>query len=82
MIESTGIVRKIDDLGRAVIPKEYRRALDINNGDDVEIFVIGNEIRVRKYAGPLCAACGQNRITHHVGHIGLCAGCAESVKAG
>ena len=39
MNEATGIVRRIDDLGRVVIPKEIRRTLRIREGDPLEIFV-------------------------------------------
>lgn len=39
MLESTGVVRKIDDLGRVVIPKEIRKGLNIGVGDPIEIFI-------------------------------------------
>ena len=47
---ATGIIRRIDDLGRIVIPKEVRRALGINDGDPLEIFRNGNDIVLRKYS--------------------------------
>ena len=43
-MKSTGIVRKVDELGRIVIPMELRRTLEINEKDPVEIFVDGEEI--------------------------------------
>ncbi len=43
-MKSTGIVRKVDELGRIVIPMELRRTLEINEKDPVEIFVEGEEI--------------------------------------
>ena len=49
-METTGIVRRVDDLGRVVIPKEIRKTLKISNGDAVEIIAAGEEIRVKKYA--------------------------------
>ena len=47
---STGIVRRIDELGRIVIPKEIRKNLRIKNGDNLEIIVNGEEITLKKYS--------------------------------
>lgn len=46
----TGIVRRIDDLGRIVLPKELRRTLDISEGDPLEIGVEGRRIVLEKYS--------------------------------
>lgn len=48
-MKSTGIVRKIDELGRIVLPMELRRTLHINEKDPMEIFVDGENIVLRKY---------------------------------
>ena len=48
-MKSTGIVRKIDELGRIVVPKELRTTLGINEKDPVEIFVDGEQIVLKKY---------------------------------
>lgn len=48
-MKSTGIVRKMDELGRVVLPKELRRILDIENKDPLEIFVNGDLIILKKY---------------------------------
>ena len=48
-MEATGIVRRVDDLGRVVIPKEIRRNLGIREGDPLEIFVENSCICLRKY---------------------------------
>ncbi|CDN39713.1 AbrB/MazE/SpoVT family DNA-binding domain-containing protein [Bacillus thuringiensis] len=48
-MKSTGIVRKIDELGRVVIPKETRRTLNIHEKDPLEIFVEGETIVLQKY---------------------------------
>ena len=45
----SGIVRKIDELGRIVIPKELRKSLNVKNGDDLEIKVVDNKIMLEKY---------------------------------
>ena len=50
-MKSTGVVRRIDDLGRIVIPKEIRRSLRIREGDSLEIYSEGSEgITLRKYS--------------------------------
>ncbi len=56
-MKSTGIVRKIDGLGRIVLPIELRKHMEIATGDDIEIFVDGNTIVLEKYS-PSCVFCG------------------------
>lgn len=48
-MRATGIIRRIDDLGRVVIPKEIRKHIGIEEGDPLEIFVSNEEIILRKY---------------------------------
>ena len=48
-IKSTGIVRKVDELGRILLPIELRRTLNIAERDSMEIFVEGNSIMLKKY---------------------------------
>lgn len=57
-MKSTGIVRKVDELGRIVLPIELRRTLDIDVKDALEIFVEGNQIILNKYQ-PACIFCNQ-----------------------
>ncbi len=49
LLKSTGIVRKVDELGRVVLPIELRRNLDINEKDALEIFVDDDKIILKKY---------------------------------
>ena len=49
-MKATGIIRRIDDLGRIVIPKEIRKNLRIKEGDNLEIFVQNEEVILRKYS--------------------------------
>jgi transcriptional pleiotropic regulator of transition state genes len=49
-MKSTGVVRKLDQLGRIVVPKELRGTLGMDEGDALEIFVNGNQIILQKYA--------------------------------
>lgn len=49
LMKSTGIVRKVDELGRVVIPIELRRTLDINIKDPLEIYVDNDKVILKKY---------------------------------
>ncbi len=53
----TGIVRKIDELGRIVLPKELRNTLSIDHKDAMEIYVEDDSIIIKKYE-PSCIFCG------------------------
>lgn len=54
-MKATGIIRRIDDLGRVVIPKEIRRTLGIREGEPLEIFIEGRDtVCFRKYEANLC----------------------------
>ncbi len=57
-MKSTGIVRKVDELGRVVLPIELRRTLGIGEKDPLEIYVDGNQIILKKYE-PACVFCGK-----------------------
>ena len=57
-MKNLGIIRKIDDLGRIVIPRETRKAFDINEGDGLEIYTEGNKIILKKVNTLLCTECG------------------------
>ncbi len=56
-MKSTGIVRKVDELGRVVIPIELRRTLGIDVKDALEIYVDNEKIVLKKYE-PACVFCG------------------------
>ncbi|MDF2628575.1 MAG: SpoVT/AbrB family regulatory protein [Symbiobacteriaceae bacterium] len=57
MMKATGIVRKLDELGRLVLPKELRRTMGLTEGDALEIFTEGEAVMLRRYT-PLCVFCG------------------------
>ena len=74
MLKSTGIVRKVDELGRVVIPIELRRTLGISEKDALEIYVDGERIILKKYE-PACIFCGNaDQVTHFKGKI-ICSDC-------
>ena len=70
-MKSTGIVRKVDELGRIVLPIELRRTMDIAEKDAIEIYVDGASIILRKYE-PTCIFCGdaKNVINYRGKNIG------------
>ncbi|AGF56739.1 MULTISPECIES: AbrB/MazE/SpoVT family DNA-binding domain-containing protein [Clostridium] len=79
-MKSTGIVRKVDELGRVVIPKETRELLSIAVGDSLEIFKDENTVILRKYA-PGCTFCGNMKsITQYKG-VFICEECMENLKS-
>ena len=78
-MKATGMVRKVDDLGRVVIPKELRQVLNIELRDPMEIFVNGEQIIFQKYQ-PACIFCeSADQITVFRGR-NICAGCLRKLK--
>lgn len=79
MMKSTGIVRKVDELGRIVLPIELRRTLDINEKDAIEIYVDGSSIVLKKYE-PACVFCGNAKdVTSHK-NKNICQQCIGDLK--
>jgi transcriptional pleiotropic regulator of transition state genes len=79
IMKSTGIVRKVDELGRVVIPIELRRNLDIEVKDALEIFVDGEHIILKKYA-PACIFCGQAKDVTTFKGKNICPSCMEDLR--
>ena len=80
-MKSTGIVRKVDELGRIVLPIELRRTLDIAEKDCLEIYMDGESIVLKKYQ-PACIFCDEaDGITVCHGK-NLCAGCMKALREG
>jgi transcriptional pleiotropic regulator of transition state genes len=78
-MKSTGVVRKIDDLGRIVIPSELRKILGINLLDSLEILTDDNSIIFRKYE-MLCIFCGDDKdVTYYMNNC-ICQNCLEKIK--
>jgi transcriptional pleiotropic regulator of transition state genes len=74
VMKATGIVRRVDELGRVVLPVELRRTLDISDRDALEIFTDDECIVLRKYQ-PDCIFCGSmENIQQHKGKP-VCARC-------
>jgi len=79
-MKSTGIVRRMDDLGRVVIPIELRRTLDIAEKDPLEIYVDGNKIILKKYE-PACIFCGDAKNVISYKGRNICGACIKAMKA-
>lgn len=87
MMKSTGVVRKVDDLGRIVLPIELRRTLGIEEKDALEIYVDHEKIILKKYQ-PGCTLCGSMENLNQDNDKFVCLECisrfaryAESLKA-
>lgn len=78
-MKATGIVRRIDALGRVVIPKELRDKMYIEDGDPLEIFVDGDSIVMQKYAA-VCVFCGSRAELSHYKGRSVCRACAEELR--
>jgi len=77
-MKSTGIVRKVDELGRVVIPIELRRTFGIDVKDALEIFVDTDKIILKKYE-PACIFCGNDiEVKHYMGKL-VCQSCAQAM---
>lgn len=75
----TGIVRRVDDLGRIVLPMELRRTLDIRVKDPLSITVEGDRIVLQRPTD-VCALCGETEGVVSVKERSLCPPCIAAVK--
>ena len=78
-MKSTGIVRKVDELGRIVLPIELRRTLDIAERDELEIYLDDDKVSLKKYE-PSCIFCGSScgLVTYHGRNV--CMECIENMN--
>lgn len=79
-MQSTGIIRNVDDLGRIVLPIELRRVLGINEGDPLEIYEDGKHIMLKPYRGHACFFCGDagTQLVHFKHHL-ICSNCLTEI---
>ncbi|SDC56422.1 MULTISPECIES: AbrB/MazE/SpoVT family DNA-binding domain-containing protein [unclassified Candidatus Frackibacter] len=78
-MKSTGIVRRVDDLGRIVIPIDLRRTLNIEPKSPLEIYVDDNKIILKKHK-PTCFFCGSTGETIEFKGKIICSKCLEDMK--
>ena len=79
MEKLTGISRKVDELGRVVIPIEIRNKFDIAEKDPIEIYVDGSTIILKKYE-PNCVFCGNTKSLISYKDKLVCSKCAEKLS--
>jgi transcriptional pleiotropic regulator of transition state genes len=79
-MKGTGIVRKVDELGRIVIPKELREVLDIDIRDPLEFFTEDTSIILKKYH-PGCVFCGNIDKVTRFKENNICTDCLEEMKS-
>ena len=78
-MKSTGIVRKVDELGRIVLPIELRRTLDIAERDELEIYMENDRIILKKYE-PTCIFCGSDRGLSSYKGKNICRDCQKEMS--
>lgn len=78
-MKATGVIRKVDPLGRVVIPMELRRNLGIKENDPMEIFVDGETIMLKKHKVG-CHCCGEMKGLTKVFDLDICPKCLAEFK--
>ncbi len=78
-MKSTGVVRKVDELGRIVLPIEIRKVLEIDVKDALEIFTDEDKIILRKYT-PACLFCGNADDVVYFNNKRICTECLKKIK--
>lgn len=78
-MKATGIVRKVDELGRIVLPIEMRRTLDIAEKDALEIYVEGASVILKKYK-PSCIFCDTAKDVSEFKGKNICPKCLKDLK--
>ena len=78
-MKSTGMVRKVDELGRLVLPAEIRQSMDIQIKDAVEIYTEEDRIILKKYL-PGCIFCGELDNLIYFSEKRVCKNCLEHLK--
>lgn len=79
-MKATGMVRKVDELGRVVLPIELRRTMGIDIKDAMEIYVDNNKIILQKYQ-PACLFCDNADNIKHYKDKMICGECIDKIKA-
>ena len=78
-MKATGIVRRVDELGRIVLPIELRRTLDITERDALEIYVEGSSVILKKYR-PSCIFCDGVKDVSVFRGKNVCAKCLRELR--
>jgi transcriptional pleiotropic regulator of transition state genes len=79
IVKSTGIVRRVDELGRIVLPIELRRTLEIAEKDALEIYVDGESVILKKYQ-PACIFCSNAKDVVNYKGKNICPACLKELS--
>ena len=79
VLKSTGIVRKIDELGRIVLTVECRRGFELEDKDSLEVFMEDNTIVLKKYE-PACIFCGDAKNVINFKGKNICPACIKDLQ--
>lgn len=79
-MRATGITRRLDKLGRIMLPMELRRNLEISNDDPIEIYVEGSSVVLRKKECA-CMLCGQEKDVLEFKSRRVCRNCLETLRS-
>ena len=77
-MKSTGIIRRVDELGRVVIPIEIRNQFNIAEKDPIEIYVDGSSIILKKFE-PNCIFCGNTKNLLNYNDKLICKNCSKKI---
>ena len=80
-MKTLGIIRKVDELGRIVIPHELRKSLQISSGDMMEMWCQGETLTLRKFS-PNCVFCGSTDSLSAYHEKYICSQCLRNLKRG
>ena len=80
-MKSVGIIRKIDELGRIVIPMSIRQSLNMNIRDPLEIYVDGDRVILQKHETAACVFCGEAKNVIAFSEKYVCPKCLAALKA-
>ena len=77
-MKSTGVIRKVDDFGRIVLPTDMRKFLDISIHDELEVYLDGSFIKVKKHK-EACVFCGKSKNLTFFKDKPVCQNCLDEL---
>ena len=77
-MKATGFIKKIDELGRIVIPKDIRRTLGVSNGEALQFFLDGETVVLKKF-GQECLFCGSGEALTELKGKFICDSCKKEL---
>ncbi len=78
-MRATGVVRRVDQLGRIVLPKKLRKEFEFNEKNDIELLIDGDTIVLRKFM-PSCVFCNTRDDVNVYKGRNICEKCMDELK--